>query len=105
MALGVPLGLEGQVGHCLQWGLESQEALGNHLLLGGLGGQGDPSSQLVQKAPCLLTGLSNLGSLDYQELQEVLVVLGSLEHLFHRNDWGILGSLETQDFPVCLWDL
>ena len=43
--------------------------------------------------------------LDYQELQEVLVVLGSLEHLFHRNDQGVLGSLETQDFPVCLWDL
>lgn len=97
--------LEGQEGHFPQWGLGSQEALGDHLLLGGLGGQGGPSSQLVQKAPCLLAGLSNLGPLDCRELQEVLVGLGSLEHLFHRNGQGVLGSLETQDFLLCLWDL
>lgn len=104
-ALGVPLGLEGQVSHLPQWDLESQEDLGDHLLLGGLEGQGVPSSQLVQKAPCLLVGLSSLGHLDFRELQEVLVVLGSLEHLFHRSGQEDLGSLETQDFLLCLWDL
>lgn len=88
-----------------QWGLESQEALGDHRLLVGLGDRGGPSSQLVQRAPCLLAGLSNLGPLDHLESQEVLVVLGSLEHLFHRNGQGSLGSLATQDFPLCLWDL
>lgn len=93
------------MGHLLQRGLESQEALEDHLLLVGLGGQEGLSSQLVQEAPYLLDDLSNLEPLDYPELQEVLVVLGSLEHLFHRNGQGLLGFPETQDFPLCLWDL
>lgn len=104
-ALRVPLGLENQVDHLPLWGLEPQEALGDHQLLVGLGDQGGPSSQPVQRAPCLLAGLSNLGPLGHPEFQEVLVVLGSLEHLFHRNGQGNLGSLESQDFPLCLWDL
>lgn len=93
------------MGHLPQWGLESQEVLEDHLFLACLGGQGSPSSQSVQRAPCLLAGLSSLEPLDDLELQEVLVALGFLDHLFHRNGQGGLGSLETQDFPFCLWDL
>lgn len=97
--------MEEQVGLRPQWGLESQEVLGDHRLLVSLGDQGGPSSQRVQRVPCLLAGLSNLVPLDHPEFQEVLVVLGCLEHLSHRNGQGSLGSLETQDFPLCLWDL
>lgn len=88
-----------------QWGLESQEALGDHRLLVTLGDQGGPSSQPVQRAPCLLAGLSNLVALDHPEFQDVLVDLGCLEHLSHRNGQESLGSPEAQDFPLCLWDL
>lgn len=97
--------MEEQVGLLPQWGLESQEVLGDHRLLVSLGDQGGPSSQPVQRAPCLLAGLSNLMPLDHPEFQEVLVVLGCLERLSHRNGQGSLGSPEAQDFPLCLWDL
>lgn len=43
--------------------------------------------------------------LDCLEPQGALVALVSLEHLFHRSDQVGLGSLETQHFPLGLWDL
>lgn len=43
--------------------------------------------------------------LDYLELQGLQVGLGSLERLFYRNSRVILGYLEIQHFPLCLWDL
>lgn len=79
--------------------------LGVHLHLAVLGSQGGPSSQLAQEAPRLLAALSILGYLDCLEPQGVLVVLGSLEFLFHKSGQVDPGYLETQHFPLCLWDL
>lgn len=43
--------------------------------------------------------------LDYLEPQGVLVGLGFLVHLSHRNDQAHLGYLEIQKFLLCLLDL
>lgn len=104
-APGIPLGLEDREVHHRLRGLGLLGVLGLHPPLAVLRLQGDPSFQLVQEAPHPLAVLSSLGHLECLEPQGVRVALVFLGRLFHRNGQVDLGPLETQHFPLCLWDL